>query len=61
MPSRLAATLVLLVGVLLAGCREDEQDRVVFFEPGDYRGASDEPLDAETVKALEQRTGNPQL
>ena len=61
MPSRLAAALVLLVGVLLAGCREEEQDRVVFFEPGDYRGPSDEPLDAETVKALEQRTGNPQL
>jgi hypothetical protein len=61
MPSRLAMALALVVGVLLAGCREEEQDRVVFFEPGKYRGASDEPLDAETVKALEQRTGNPQL
>ncbi|MCI0429111.1 MAG: hypothetical protein L0210_01020 [Rhodospirillales bacterium] len=60
-PSWLAVALPLFVGVVLAGCREEEQDRVVFFEPGEYRGVSDEPLDAETVKALEQRTGNPQL
>jgi hypothetical protein len=58
---RPAVALLLVVGVLLAGCREEEQDRVVFFEPGEYRGPSDESLDAETVEALEQRTGNPQL
>jgi hypothetical protein len=60
-PSWLAVFLALLSGAVLAGCREEEQDRIVFFEPGQYRGVSDEPLDAATVEALEKRTGSPQL
>jgi hypothetical protein len=51
----------LVSGLAAAGCREEEQGRTVFFEPGQYRGAADEPLDAETLQALEKRTGNPQL
>jgi hypothetical protein len=55
-PSWLAAAFLLLAGLAVAGCREEEQDRIVFFEPGEYRGVDDEPLDAETVQALEQRS-----
>lgn len=51
----------LLSGLVLTGCRKEEQGRIVFFEPGHYRGAPHEPLSAETVQALEKRTGNPQL
>ena len=55
------ALVALLLGLALAGCREEEQGRTVFFEPGKYRGVSDESLDTATVQALEKRTGNPQL
>jgi hypothetical protein len=58
-PSASAVALALLAGLVLSGCREEEQNRVVFFEPGVYLGAQDQPLDAETVEALVQRTGNP--
>ncbi|MGH6927884.1 MAG: hypothetical protein ACREEV_06175 [Dongiaceae bacterium] len=55
-PSWLAVILTLFAGLAVAGCREEERDRIVFFEPGEYRGADDEPLDAETVQALEERS-----
>jgi hypothetical protein len=55
------ALAALLSGLAVAGCREEEQGRIVFFEPGTYRGAADQPLDAATIQALEQRTGSPQL
>ena len=48
---------LVLLGVALAlqGCREDEQDRILMYEPGTYLGQPDEPLDQEQVEALRQR------
>jgi len=52
-----ALRLLALLGVALAvqSCREDEQDRVLMYEPGTYLGQPDEPLDQEQVDALRQR------
>ena len=53
---------LVLLGIALAvqGCREDEQDRVLMYEPGTYLGQPDEPLDQEQVEALRQRAARQQ-
>jgi len=58
-----ALRLLALLGVALAvqSCREDEQDRVLMYEPGTYLGQPDEPLDQEQVDALRQRATRQQF
>lgn len=41
--------------LLVQGCREEEQDRVLFHEKGTYQGPDDEPLDEEQVGDLRER------
>lgn len=53
--------LILLCGVaslalLLGGCREDEQGRVLKFEQGKYLGKPDQSLSSEQVDELRQRS-----
>jgi hypothetical protein len=45
-----------LLGVAPAaqGCRENQQDHILMYEPGTYLGQPDEPLDQEQVDALRQ-------
>lgn len=47
-----------LLGVLLLvqGCREDEQDRVLVQEKGVYQGEQDDGLDFEQLEELRART-----
>jgi len=58
-----ALRLLALLGVALAvqSCREDEQDRVLMYEPGTYLGQQDEPLDQEQVDTLRQRATRQQF
>ena len=58
-----AIGLLALLGVALAvqGCREDEQDRVLRYQPGTYLGQPDQPLDQEQVDALRQRATRQQF
>jgi hypothetical protein len=55
----LRAGLVLLALIValpaLQGCREDEQDRVLFHEPGVYKGKPDPALPEAQVDELRQR------
>lgn len=50
-------TLTALGGTLLAasGCKEAEQDRVLFHEPGVYQGQKDTGISDETYQELRQR------
>ena len=54
---------LVLLGLALAlqGCREDEQDRVLLYEPGTYLGQPDPPLEQAQVDALRQRTTRQQF
>ncbi len=53
---RLAPPFVLVVAVLaLIGCREEEQDRVVDYQPGVYQGGAMAVLDDQTRDELRQR------
>lgn len=62
MPGSTFRWLVLLsVALALQACREDEQDRLLFHEPGTYLGQPDQTLDAEQVEALRQRATRQQL
>ena len=58
----LGACLV-FCGLALAGCREDEQGRELFFEPGNYpRGDRPElGLSEETVQSLNERARTQQF
>lgn len=50
------AILVAALGVIgLAGCRENEQDRVIRFEQGVYKGNPDTQLDEGQVDELRSR------
>ena len=46
---------VLLVGVVVAGCRKDEANRPQSFTPGVYKGETSRALTAAELKALELR------
>ncbi|MBK1698336.1 hypothetical protein [Rhodovibrio salinarum] len=50
-------TLAMLGGTLLvaAGCKEAEQNRVLFHEPGVYKGQKDQGISDETYQELRQR------
>lgn len=49
--------LALAAGVVLGtqGCREEERDRVLMFEPGVYQGEPDQSLDEAQVDELRSR------
>jgi hypothetical protein len=50
------AILVAAIGTAaLTGCRENEQDRIIRFEQGVYKGNPDTQLDAEQVGELRSR------
>lgn len=55
--------LGVLVVAALAGCREEEQGRVLLYDKGHYLGKKDQPLSAETLSELRQRglKQNPEL
>jgi hypothetical protein len=61
--AREALRWLALLGVALAaqGCRENQQDRVLMYEPGTYLGQADEPLDQEQVETLRQRAARQQF
>ena len=42
---------------LLTSCREEEQGRVIMYEPGVYLGKADNKLSSEQVRILRQRSG----
>lgn len=56
--SALAVLCLTAIALTLAACREEERDRVLTYEPGDYRGASDQPLTEQQVDALRARAAN---
>lgn len=54
---RLMKTALVLGAVLaLAGCREQEQNRPLTFEPGVYRGEKPQPLSDEQLRKLQDRS-----
>jgi len=53
----MAGALVLVVSVL-AGCRANEQGRVLSFQKGTYLGKSEAPLSDSTLRALRARASN---
>jgi hypothetical protein len=54
---RTAALLGLLAALALTlqACREDEQGRILRFEPGTYRGEPDQALPQARIAELEER------
>jgi hypothetical protein len=53
--------LLLSVALAVQSCREDEQDRVLLYEPGTYLGQPDPPLEQAQVDALRQRATRQQF
>ena len=45
-------------GLLLQGCREDEQNRPLLYDKGTYLGESGPPLEAQQVDQLRSRARN---
>ena len=45
----------LVAALTLGACREEEQDRVLRFDKGEYAGRPDQPLTAEAREALKER------
>lgn len=46
------------VGLLLQGCREDEQNRPLLYDKGTYLGQNEPPLEAQQVDELRYRAQN---
>ena len=53
--SRLAAVAMMAGMVMLTGCRDEEQDRVLLFEQGNYQGKPDDTLSDDQVSELRSR------
>jgi hypothetical protein len=51
----LTVTCAVALSIALAGCREEEQNRVLIFDKGSYAGKPDTPLSAATLLALRER------
>ena len=47
---------IVLTGVVLAGCRSEEQGRITDYQPGVYKGKSDQALNTEQLRTLRHRT-----
>ncbi len=50
------AGALLMTGVFLVGCRSEEQDRYVRYEPGVYKGEADTQLTEMQRRALRMRS-----
>jgi len=50
------AALSVCIVFALAGCRKEEQDRFVVYEPGVYKGKPDQELTVEQKRAIKNRT-----
>jgi len=57
-PSLLGTAFLVATATALSACQQDEQDRVLYHEPGVYQGASDEGLSESTVEQLQRRARN---
>lgn len=53
---RIALVMLGLAALAVAGCREEEQGRILQFEKGTYLGRPDTPIDDATRGALQDRT-----
>ena len=51
-----ALCCAVLAGLLLVGCREQEQGRILNYKKGSYLGLADQKLDASQVDSLRLRT-----
>jgi hypothetical protein len=47
--------LLAALGAVLQACREEEQGRIVRYEPGTYRGPARRPLPQQRLGELEER------
>ncbi len=47
-----------LAGLALAGCREEERDRVLFYEKGVYLGEPDQVLGPARIEKLRHRAND---
>lgn len=47
-----------VAALVLAGCRQEEQGRVLRYDKGSYLGQADTRLSEETLEVLRQRTRN---
>ncbi len=50
-----ALCCVLLAGLVVSGCREEEKGRVLYYKKGTYLGQADQKLDPDQLEALRQR------
>lgn len=46
---------VLLIGLGVGACDQDEQGRVLNYKKGEYLGPTEQPLDEDTMRALRER------
>ena len=46
---------VLLAGLVLSGCREEEAGRILYYKKGTYLGQPDQPLDSGQLEVLRRR------
>ena len=53
--SKLILLVVVAAGLVLGACDEAEQDRVLMYQKGEYRGGPDTALTEDTLQALRQR------
>jgi hypothetical protein len=53
--SKLILFAVVAAGLVLNACDEAEQDRILFYQKGEYMGAPDTALSEDTLRALRQR------
>lgn len=51
-------TMVVLGGLFLTGCKEEEQDRILLFEKGTYLGQDDDSMGGTTAEELRARARN---
>lgn len=58
---RLALLLAAGATIALGGCRENEQDRILLFDKGEYLGAPDEALPPDSAATLRQRASGQQF
>lgn len=57
----LGVLLLFTAGIALQGCRNDEQNRVIFYESGKYQGKPDQQLSDAQLERLRQRAKLGQL
>lgn len=56
--SLMIGLLAVLAVPLLSGCRAEEQNRVIMYEPGVYKGKPSMALNSDQVRLLQYRVHN---